>query len=58
MCEQLEKRMEVVHGRWIDVNGREYLGSYCSHCNKWCDYKYNYCPNCGADMRERSDYND
>jgi hypothetical protein len=42
--------VEVVHGRWIDVNGRKYLGSYCSHCNKWCDYKYNYCPNCGAKM--------
>ena len=42
--------VEVVHGRWIDVNCREYLGSYCSHCQKWCDYKYKYCPNCGAKM--------
>jgi hypothetical protein len=47
--------VEVVLGRWIDVNGRKYLGSYCSHCNKWCDYKYNYRPNCGADMRGEED---
>jgi PHP family Zn ribbon phosphoesterase len=51
--------MEVVHGRWVDKEDY-YIetGVTCSICGEryWLeDYKtlYNYCPNCGADMRER-----
>lgn len=42
----------VVHGRWIvDENGV----TYCGRCRIIDDYAsvHNFCPNCGADMRER-----
>ena len=42
--------VEVVHGRWETIEGREYLGCLCSNCQKWSDAKTNYCPNCGAKM--------
>ena len=42
--------VEVVHGRWEIIEGREYLGCLCSNCKKWSDAKTNYCPNCGAKM--------
>ena len=44
--------VEVVHARWIDV--RQYCGDYmCSNCKELSRTKtYNYCPNCGADMKE------
>ena len=42
--------VEVVHGRWIAVEDREYLGVMCSNCQKWFDEKTNYCPNCGSKM--------
>ena len=52
---------EVVHGRWEpreDVKGFVRC-SVCHDCNiydEWPDgKKWNYCPNCGADMRERKD---
>ena len=44
--------VEVVHGWWITVENREYLGVRCSNCQKWFDEKTNYCPNCGARMKE------
>ena len=48
--------VEVVHGRWETIEGREYLGCLCSNCQKWSDAKTNYCPNCGAKMDgERKD---
>ena len=41
----------VVHGRWIEKVGR----AECSVCHDecWADsaMEYNYCPNCGANMR-------
>lgn len=54
---------EIVHGRWeprpyrkLDSNGR--LIAYCDfhYCSECGEDKpivppYNYCPNCGADMR-------
>ena len=46
----------VVHGRWIRYEHGS--GIYCSRCRRKRRYKDahdNYCPNCGADMRERSD---
>ena len=44
----------VVHGKWIHKPGQIYSIGNCS----FCDYPtetivpYNFCPNCGADMRE------
>ena len=32
-----------------------HLGLVCSKCQKWSDNDYNYCPNCGADMRGEED---
>ena len=53
--------VEVVHGRWETVSSM--LGYLCcSQCkdvyiwDTWLeDGKWNYCPNCGADMRVRKD---
>ena len=57
--------VEVVHGEWISLTECANAGVYCSVCHKkvwkedyaWCNRKNklrsNYCPNCGADMRER-----
>lgn len=37
-------------GKWIDD---EFLGQYrCSECDYYSIDEYNFCPNCGADMRE------
>lgn len=51
--------VSVVHGEWrpiIEENefGEVYqTGIYCSECGEVLVWKANYCPNCGADMRER-----
>ncbi len=53
--------VEVVHGRWIEdsieFKGERPLRMYqCTECDGIVyHYKTNYCPNCGADMRERKD---
>ena len=57
--------VEVVHGRWEEhsrTDFNDYLGqdviwsSYqCSACGFEAMNNFNYCPNCGADMRERKD---
>ena len=60
----------VVRGRWISADDGETIiklkygepqGScFCSVCHEWLvasdeyDVKGNFCPNCGADMREES----
>ena len=48
--------VEVVHGRWEQTEHHGFLR--CSKCkdvyiaDEWVDDgKWNYCPNCGADMR-------
>lgn len=58
--------VEVVHGYWIERpldNFRKYEVK-CSECgfvgignyDQYLEpYDFNYCPNCGADMRERKD---
>jgi len=47
----------VVHGHWIyeEPNGaNKFKGAYwCDQCHQPEFYKRNYCPNCGADMREQ-----
>ena len=46
----------VKRGRWVYSERPEFgnpYGSYqCSECKHIVPYKENYCPNCGADMRE------
>ena len=43
-------------GHWISLD--DFRGKYnengykCSECGNQSDYEENYCPNCGADMRE------
>ena len=44
----------VRRGRWIT---RPYMmgqTEYCSRCGENYGRKHNFCPNCGADMREES----
>lgn len=57
----------VVHGKWMLLDDCSNAGVYCSVCHKkvwkedyaWCNRKNrlrsNYCPNCGADMREEQE---
>lgn len=50
----------VRHGRWEVIDDTEFrvTGWYCSLCNYQISDrygKYNYCPNCGADMRGEQD---
>ncbi len=45
---------ERKRGKWIDNRDVSWM---CSECGKWLDVlqgdvKMNFCPNCGADMRE------
>ena len=48
-------------GQWISSNGvpYTYFNSFtiCSKCNKHPKEKSDFCPNCGADMREVDDGN-
>ena len=50
-------QLERKRGKWIpheDEDGEHY-GDKCSECGEWYVMPYgktNYCPNCGADMRE------
>lgn len=54
----------VVHGEWLDApyvyfGAKRYVCSECKDSEFWEDrfviVKENFCPNCGADMRERID---
>lgn len=47
----------VVQGRWVEFKADMPLRrNECSECgyitNPWLAHVYNFCPNCGADMRE------
>ena len=54
--------VKLKHGRWIDepiykqtMDGKTWDGyTYCSECKEMHEYGYrsNYCPTCGANMRE------
>ena len=69
-CGHLIEVAPVVHGEWINLTECANEGVYCSVCHKkvyradyaWCVKKNkvrsNFCPNCGADMRERKDDNE
>ena len=44
---------EPKKGKWIDKsNGIEGAWNYCSVCGEQAIDLYDFCPNCGADMRE------
>lgn len=42
----------VVKGKWIPDKYDPEFKLWCSACNWTAEYPYNFCPNCGADMRE------
>ena len=44
---------ENIHGEWIDYDD-DYGSLACSICNKDAPYDipWDFCPNCGADMRD------
>lgn len=46
-------------GKWTEVDENEYWGMWyrCSECGK-TSIRGNFCPNCGVDMRENSEYSD
>ena len=45
---------ERPHGKWI-IQDIVHCLQYCSECRTYSEFKWNFCPNCGADMREESD---
>ena len=44
----------VVRGKWVQVMGKYDWMVKCSRCNGVPIETSNFCPNCGADMREES----
>ena len=45
----------VRHGRWVMMEGELAFGDECSECGKKILHRtpyYDFCPNCGADMRK------
>lgn len=64
VCDDFKDRSRYVvreKGEWIDWakhhgvvffhHGIRSVGVVCSLCNKLSDNKFDFCPNCGADMR-------
>ena len=48
--------VEVVHGEWVVCDAPPPTWWYeCSICHKAGNVEYNYCPNCGAEMRGGND---
>ena len=50
--------LERPHGKWIsrgNIGGAINCGRSCSLCGKVVEFSENYCPGCGADMREAND---
>ena len=49
--------VEVIHGRWIyePVEFTYKKDIKCSVCSRYVDEPENYCPNCGAKMKERAE---
>ena len=44
----------VRRGKWVDHPRWKWIYAECSECEVVSDVKSNFCPNCGADMREES----
>ena len=60
LCEAVEIAIQALSaqperkkGKWI-YTPTEPLGYICSECKEGC-CRYNFCPNCGADMRGDKD---
>ena len=50
--EQVRTQMSSAEGKWIDKSGGiEDAWNYCSICGEQAIDLYDFCPNCGADMR-------
>lgn len=48
--------VKVVHGEWVVCDAPPPTWWYeCSICHKAGNVEYNYCPNCGAEMRGGND---
>ena len=60
-CIENAPTVKLVHGRWLNSPTVAFTEecSACGFCVPWDRdgwlHEYNYCPNCGADMRERKD---
>jgi hypothetical protein len=51
-----EVQPERKKGKWIDKSGGiEGAWNYCSVCGEQAIDLYDFCPNCGADMRGEND---
>ena len=46
--------VEVVHGEWKLNNLNGFKIYDCSNCGIHMETRWNYCPHCGADMREEA----
>lgn len=49
----------VRHGRWelkmLGIGGGDKIRVFqCSECSRYANFKFDFCPNCGADMREEA----
>ncbi|MBO7695990.1 MAG: hypothetical protein J6T10_25430 [Methanobrevibacter sp.] len=68
LCEHIVEILDDAkarpHGEWIDLSDGWQEGTYeCSNCKTEFvliegtpeDNEYNFCPNCGADMRKRGE---
>lgn len=53
-CGREDAKPERKRGRWNPdpINGVKPYGYICNLCGAWQPVERNYCPNCGADMRE------
>ena len=45
------KRFPGNKGKWVQVDDEEPIAYDCSICGAMVGKKFNYCPNCGADMK-------
>ena len=50
--------VERKRGKWIDLGKDRVIRWQCSECEIKDMHIYNYCPNCGADMRGEDDETD
>ena len=54
----------VVYGHWIGINPKKDVEGWieydykCSACDEISLEEYNYCPHCGAKMKEKVEYTD
>lgn len=59
----LDKAIETMkkdkqHGKWIDLGDNMILRWVCSKCGRKDRHIFNFCPDCGADMRKEGENNE